>query len=112
MAKKKSKKKEKLPVPDCSLKIKYIIDHFNFNKVHEAMTALDWKWQHLNDPDDNSTRVPSIERMKETAYYLLYKVSTDKERYWATGGFHAQRFKSGDLQLQFVVTEYGSHDQQ
>ncbi len=112
MAKKKDKKKqEQLPVSNHTLKIKYILDHFNFAKVQDAMLALDWKWQHMNDPNDQTLRVPTIERMKETARHLLYQVSTNKERYWATGGFHAQRFKDGDIQLQFVLTEYGTEDE-
>jgi hypothetical protein len=110
MTKKKSKKKEMLPVENYDVKIKHIIDAFNFSKVQDAMIALDWKWQHMNDPIDNTTRVPSIERMKETAHYLLYKVATDKERYWATGGFHAIRYMGGNIELKFVVAEYGSHD--
>jgi hypothetical protein len=48
--------------------------------------------------------------MKETAHYLLYKVATDKERYWATGGFQAIRYMGGNIELKFVVAEYGSHD--
>jgi hypothetical protein len=110
MTNKKFKKKEMLPVEDYEVKIKHIIDAFNFQKVHDAMVALDWKWQHMSDILDNTTRVPSIERMKKTAHHLLYKVATDKERYWATGGFHAMRYKSGHIELQFVVAEYGSND--
>jgi len=108
--KKKSKNKEKLPVENYDVKIKHIIDHFNFTKVQEAMTALDWKWQHMNDPVDITSRVPTIERMKETAHYLLFKAATDKERYWATGGFQSIRYMDGDIELKFVVAEYGSHE--
>lgn len=110
MGKKKDKKQEQLPVSNYTLKIKYIIDHFNFAKVQEAMVALDWKWQHANDPDDQTMRVPSIERMKQTAHHLLYEAATCKERYFATGGFHAQRYEEGDLALQFIVAEYDTCD--
>ena len=110
MGKKKEKKQEQLPVSNHALKIKYILDHFNFYKVQEAMIALDWKWQHMSDPVDTSHRVPTIERMKETATHLLHQVSTKKERHWATGGFHATRYKDGDIELQFVLTEYSTCD--
>lgn len=110
MGKKKDKKQEQLPVSNHALKIKYILDHFNFAKVQEAMVALDWKWQHMNDPLDQTSRVPTVERMKETARHLLYQAATSKERYFATGGFHAQRYEYGDLSLQFVVAEYDTCD--
>lgn len=109
--KKKAKKQEQLPVSNHALKIKYILDHFNFAKVQEAMVALNWVWQHMDDPDDQTMRVPTIERMKQTAAHLLYNAATNKERYFATGGFHAQRFKGGDIQLQFVITEYDTCDE-
>jgi hypothetical protein len=108
--KKKSGRQETLPVKDHDTKIKYILDHFNFIKVQDAMIALNWKWQHLNDPEDQTSRVPTIERMKETAHYLLFKAATDKERYWATGGFQSIRYMDGDIELKFVVAEYGSHE--
>lgn len=107
---KKEKKQEQLPVPNYTLKIKYILDHFDFNKVQEAMMALDWKWQHMNDPIDQTSRIPTVKRMKDTATYLLKQVSTGKERHWATGGFHATRYKDGDIELQFVLTEYSTCD--
>ena len=106
--KKKSGRQETLPIKDYDTKIKYIMDHFNFTKVHDAMLALDWKWQHSNDLDDQTTRVPTIERMKTIAHYLLYKAATEKERHWGTGGFEVRRFMSGELSLMFVVAEYHS----
>ena len=112
MGKKKDKKKqEQLPVTNHALKIKYVLDHFNFPKVQQAMVALDWKWQHMSDPDDQTMRVPTIERMKETARHLLYQAATSTERYFATGGFHAQRYKDGDICLQFIVAEYDTNDE-
>ena len=108
MGKKKDKLKDQPPVDDLDLKVKYLIDHFDFDKVHRTMIALDWKWQHIEDQTDPTSRVPTIERMKESARYLLLKAGSHKDSYWATGGFHAQRFKNGNLQLQFVLTEYGT----
>jgi hypothetical protein len=113
MSKKKDKKKqdkEQLPVSNHALKIKYILDHFNFAKVQEAMVALNWVWQHMDDPDDQTMRVPTIERMKQTAARLLHNAATNKERYFATGGFHAQRYEEGDIALQFIIAEYDTCD--
>ena len=110
MTKKKSKKKQQLPISNYDLKIKYVLDHFNFEKVHDVMTASNWKWQHTDDPEDTTHRVPTIERMKKVATHLLYQVSTQKEKTWGTGGFQARRFLSGQIELSFVVAETGTYD--
>jgi hypothetical protein len=112
MTKKKSKKKKKqqLPISNYDLKIKYVLDHFNFERVHDVMTATNWKWQHMDDPEDTSHRVPTIERMKRVATHLLYQVATEKEKIWGTGGFQARRFLSGQIELSFVVAETGTYD--
>jgi len=110
MTKKKSKKKQQLPISNYDLKIKYVLDHFNFEKVHDVMTASNWKWQHMDDPEDTTHRVPTIERMKKVATHLLYQVATQKEKMWSTGGFQARRFLSGQIELSFVVAETGTYD--
>lgn len=110
MAKKKQKFKEQLPIKDLHEKINYIIDRFDFQRVHTAMTALDWKWQHMNDPVDQTHRVPSIERMKHTATQLLISAGTQKERVFGTGGFQAERYKDESLNLQFIVFETCTFD--
>lgn len=110
MTKKKSKKKQQLPISNYDLKIKYVLDHFNFERVQDVMIAANWKWQHIDDPDDKTHRVPTIERMKKVASHLLYEVATQKEKTWSTGGFQARRFSSGQIGLSFVVAETGTYD--
>ena len=50
-----------------------IIDEFNFEKVHKAMTALDWKWAIPITGNDGTLelQVPSLSRLKKFARYLL-----------------------------------------
>lgn len=108
--KKKHKSKDQLPVVNLHLKINYIIDNFNFEKVHRVMVATDWKWQHVDHPSDKTMRVPDIDRMKLTAHHLLMNAATQTERVFATGGFQARRYKGGDLALEFVVCDYDTVD--
>ena len=93
--------------------IDYILETFNFDRVHVAMTALDWKWR---DP----LAVPTIARLKQRAKYLLdiaYKEQITIE----TGGLRAvyhPPIKDSDLlvdsgpilSLSFVLTETDSED--
>jgi len=93
--------------------IDYILETFNFDRVHVAMTALDWWW---TDPHE----VPTIARLKKRAKFLLD--SAYKEQITiATGGLQAMYYppiKDSDLlvdfgpilSLSFVLTETNSED--
>ena len=50
-----------------------IIDEFDFEKVHKAMTALNWKWAISITGDDGplTLQVPTLDRLKEFARYRL-----------------------------------------
>ena len=77
-----------------------IIERFDFEKVHAYMQLTDWKWCTSN----GDMEVPSIEELKSTAEGLLNKlVWEDKNKFVATGGFHAYKFDWG-LQLVFSLT--------
>ena len=64
--------------------IDYILETFNFDRVHVAMTALDWWW---TDPCE----VPTIARLKKRAKMLL-----ETAYWWITRCVLStdQRFKS------------------
>jgi len=121
MANKKSKKKEDsnkrqkvkdLTVPELSgrhsteklLKIAQQIDsiiaNFKFEKVHKAMTALDWRW---SLPGQDKLAVPSVSDLICTSRYLLSKAATGPERVWSTGGLIAERYEDGGLSLLFYI---------
>jgi hypothetical protein len=93
--------------------IEYILDTFNFERVHIAMLALDWKWR---DP----LAVPTIARLKQRAKFLLDSAYKEKITI-ATGGLQAvyhPPIKDSDLlidsgpilSLSFVLTETNSED--
>ena len=93
--------------------IDYILETFNFDRVHVAMLALDWQWRH---PD----AVPTIARLKQRAKFLLDSAYKEKITI-ATGGLQATYhppikdssllIDSGPiLSLSFVLTETNSED--
>ena len=91
--------------------IDYIIDKFNFERVHIAMTAVDWKWAQQSLAP---TQVPNVARLKVTARHLLevaYKEMTTS----SSGGFLAEYHPSidnsdGFLSLKFVLDQVSSGD--
>jgi hypothetical protein len=87
--------------------IEYIIETFNFDRVHVAMTAVDWKWR-------NPHEVPTIARLKQRAQILL-ETAHKEQITIATGGLQAKyhpSIKDSDpiLSLSFVLTETNSED--
>jgi hypothetical protein len=93
--------------------IDYILETFNFERVHVAMLALDWKWR---DP----LAVPTIARLKKRAQILL-ETAYKEQTTIATGGLQAvyhPPIKDSDLlidsgpilSLSFVLTETNSED--
>jgi hypothetical protein len=69
-----------------------VIDEFDFEKVHIAMTALDWKWAipptSLDDPIER--QVPTLARLKEFARYQL--IGCIKTGYCSSGGLTSEYF--------------------
>lgn len=87
-------------------KIDEILDNFDFERVHSAMLALNWRWQ-------STVTVPNIAHLRKKARELLKDVC--KKKYdgscrveIGTGGLRAER--SGDfLRLSFVVSDWDSY---
>ena len=69
-----------------------VIDEFDFEKVHIAMTALDWKWAIPATSLDESINleVPTLVRLKEFARYQL--IGCIKTGFCSSGGFKAEYF--------------------
>ena len=87
--------------------IDYILETFNFERVHVAMTALDWQW---TDPRE----VPTIARLKKRAKILL-DTAYKEQITICTGGLQAKYhppIKDADpiLSLSFVLTKTDSED--
>jgi len=97
--------------------IDYILETFNFERVHVAMLALDWKWSKQNI---QPSAVPTIERLKLTAKHLL-SIAYKEETSVASGGFLAKYhppIKDSDLlldqkpslSLSFIIVSANSED--
>ena len=83
-----------------------IMEAFDFNRVHEVMTALDWQWGMATGPQ---LAVPSVSDLKAKALELLNQawLEGDSGTVECSGGFQAWR-QDGGMVLQFVVDETGS----
>jgi len=80
--------------------IEHILDNFDFERVHKAMTALDWEWA-------STDGVPEIPDLRKEVRILLKDVSKRKEDkfFIGTGGFEVSK-EDGILQLKFVIDEW------
>ena len=77
--------------------IDYIIEHFDFEKVHDVMEFLNWDWLGVG--------VPSIHHLKVEAERLMLKLISENCRTIGSGGFEALKRDNGDICLYFVVEE-------
>lgn len=76
-------------------RINQIMDKFDFARVHEAMISMNWTYN-----SGSIIEVPSIERLKKTAFQLLNTGGS-------SGGFIVDRYGEGKhLRLSFVITQY------
>lgn len=96
--------------------IQEIIDNFDWVKVVETMSALNWKWA-------GQASVPNIHQLQVTAESLLASAAlaviknTKKKAsvVIGTGGFEAQaqKFKDSDkiyLSLKFIVSDWSNYE--
>ena len=86
-----------------------VIDSFDFQRVHIAMTAVDWQWQ---TTEGNGHAVPSVARLKAMARHLLREAINNKVV--GSGGFEARYLPKVDdedecFQLRFILSESDSH---
>ncbi len=98
--------------------INEVLAHFDFERVHETMKALDWTWYNEG--------VPSIKELKESAEERMYSAikqaldPNNTEHHdigWISnsGGLKAMAWRNEDytlarVQLEFVVTEWDAEN--
>jgi hypothetical protein len=92
-----------------------IMDNFDWEETQRVMEFMNWGWA--------GGRVPTIERMKQTAERLLrnaaeLRLNEYKDSHWeqgiisGTGGFEAQAFcnetktEITSLSLQFILNQW------
>jgi len=76
-------------------KIDYVLDNFNFEKVHAYMLLTKWQWWKETD-----YLQPTIQDLKDTAQNILWSVTQDGKSLIGQGGFYAYRFEYG-IKLSF-----------
>ena len=77
------------------------MEEFEFDKVHEAMVLLDWKWGGFLKPSD----IPTVPEIRDMAEHLLIDCAVDTE--WSSlwcGGFVAERNMNNDFSLHFAIS--------
>ena len=85
-------------------KIANIMDQFDFEKVHDVMNYLDWKWAMTK------SGVPTVDELKNEAHRILVDACYEKTNI-ATGGFRAVYESSCPadddpyIGLEFIVEE-------
>jgi hypothetical protein len=93
--------------------IDYILDCFDFNKVHEAMKALKWGWAKTD------MEVPETWELRKQARELLEEVfvrlDVVDEYLVGTGGFQAigktyPRDTHKYVRLEFLVTGWDNYE--
>jgi hypothetical protein len=77
------------------------MDHFDFDKVHKVMLALDWTYHDSNGVPDKATLRRSARRLLQGCV---------ERNIGGTGGFvvHIDR-EYGSLSLAFVVEEWDAY---
>lgn len=80
--------------------INYIIQGFDFEKVHNVMKFLNWTWWHIGQP-------PSVDDLKKEATKLLEELYDSEYTYIKTGGFKVTKYED-HISLEFIITDYSS----
>lgn len=57
------------------------MDYMDFNRIHEVMVALDWKWAFTNG-------VPEVSEIRQTFRKLVNELFDEDLKDIQTGGFH------------------------
>lgn len=80
--------------------IKYIIDNFDFKKVHNVMKFLNWHWFFTKG-------VPSEKDLKNEAIRLLNDIYFSDAISLSTGGLKVTKYEDS-LELEFILSDYSS----
>jgi len=92
-------------------KINEVLEEFDFDKVHEVMSFLNWKWAN----NDGTFKIPNHYRLIEGAKGLLYACKNDKNDIMTSsgGGFiaHKDKDENGEsyYTLSFIVCESSNY---
>jgi len=98
--------------------INEVLAHFDFEKVHNVMKAINWTWAGEGVPSIKVLKEEAEERLQNAIDQVLSPNNTEHyEVGWisATGGFKATAWKHKDntlarIQLEFIVTDWDAED--
>lgn len=95
---------------DRESQINYLIDNFDFERVHTAMKAVDWQWM---TTEGNGLATPSIDRIRAMARHLLRE--SIKNKVVCSGGLEARYHPAVDdepemFALRFILCSADSID--
>mgnify|MGYP003291736012 CR=1 FL=1 len=88
-------------------KIQCIMDEFDFDKVHNVMEFLDWKWV---GGDCERPYIPTVDRLRDWALDLLTRSAHERVDI-SSGGFRAVYQDDPDnpnnpyIALEFILTD-------
>ena len=85
---------------------KGLLENFNFDRVHKAMTATGWTWSFGADEKGNERYgIPDIGTLKRKAYNLLHEVYVKGTGSISTSGFTAG-WDGDELYIVFTLCEW------
>lgn len=82
-----------------------IMNDINFEDIHKAMLATDWKWAE----DGGKLEVPGLCRIIERAKWMLSQIMYGNRHFIASGGFEAELDEEGVLSLRFVLDQSATY---
>ena len=94
--------------------INEVLAHFDFDKVHKVMKALNWTWVDEGVPDVRTIKESAEERMNSAIEQVTDRSNTEHQDIgWISysGGLKAMAWRDADhnlarVQLEFIVTEW------
>lgn len=88
--------------------IQSTLEEFDFERVHDVMTYLNWTWLRKKDGEFVDA-IPTISDLKATAMQLLSdsfdnSVANKKDCGCSTGGFSVQSFYDGTGTVKLILS--------
>ena len=83
--------------------INFIMDNFDFEKIHKAMVALDWEWFGITSGVP-TCGIPTIEDLKSQASDMLYYICSSMFDSSSSGGLKVTKHED-HLELDFSIGE-------
>ena len=88
--------------------LKEALGWFDFSKVYRVMNFLDWKWAGSSDTPTQYEMIEAVEELFERAVEYFKDTSSRVQ----SGGFSVKIWKSGNVEIEFVVESSKSHDEE